>query len=72
MKKIKYKGKIWVEYKQPLLKSWMMGLLTGVLFGYLYSYLKGWWAILNIFILFVFTIFIQIVYERELEEEKQK
>lgn len=71
-KKLNYKGKVWVEYKPLILKSWMLALFVGATWGTTLTYIKGYWNIIVYTILFFLIILIQLMYERELKERAYK
>lgn len=72
MKKIKYKGKKWIEYKQPIFKSWMLSILIGSIWGATLQYVRGYWNIPYYIVLFFCIMIIQFMYENELKEAKEK
>lgn len=71
-KKLKHKGKIWVEYKPPILKSWMLAIFVGATWGTTLTYIKGYWNIIGYTILFFLIILIQLMYEKEIKREVYK
>ena len=67
-KKLEHDGKIWVEYKQPILKSWMLSLLIGLIWGLTFSSVKGYWNILFFISMMFLIVLIQYMYDREIKE----
>jgi hypothetical protein len=71
VKKLKHKGKTWVEYKKPIGKSWMLALFAGVIWSMINNHVGGFWQILNFIILLFWIVIVQIMYDKELKENKK-